>query len=113
MTIESIIEDIAFKLKKDSFDIREINLYGKEERNITPYGQTVEHNVLPELFEKIAKSSDYKKRTKEIEAFNKSSFGLVKGISCTAVKFGIAFTARFLNQGNALVNIHIDGTIQV
>jgi xanthine dehydrogenase large subunit len=31
----------------------------------------------------------------------------------TAVKFGISFTTRFLNQGNALVNVHRDGTVQV
>jgi xanthine dehydrogenase large subunit len=30
-----------------------------------------------------------------------------------AVKFGISFTSRFLNQGNALVNLHTDGTVQV
>ncbi len=31
----------------------------------------------------------------------------------TGVKFGISFTTKFLNQGNALVNIYTDGTIQV
>ena len=29
------------------------------------------------------------------------------------VKFGISFTRRTLNQANALVNIYLDGTIQV
>ncbi len=29
------------------------------------------------------------------------------------VKFGISFTRRTLNQGNALVNIYLDGTVQV
>jgi len=29
------------------------------------------------------------------------------------VKFGISFTTRFLNQGNALVNVYADGTVQV
>ncbi len=37
----------------------------------------------------------------------------MRGLSVTATKFGIAFTTRFLNQGNALVNIHKDGTVQV
>jgi xanthine dehydrogenase large subunit len=31
----------------------------------------------------------------------------------SGTKFGIAFTTKFLNQGNALVNVHVDGTIQV
>ncbi len=37
----------------------------------------------------------------------------LKGISLVPVKFGISFTRRTLNQANALVNIYLDGTIQV
>ncbi|AUN99484.1 xanthine dehydrogenase molybdopterin binding subunit [Bacteriovorax stolpii] len=113
MTMESIIEDIAHYLKKDSFEIRRLNLYGKESRNVTPYNQVVEHNVLPELFDKLHKDSDYEKRKAEIKAFNEKKNGKLRGLSMTGAKFGIAFTTKFLNQGNALVNIHLDGTIQV
>ena len=113
MTIESIIEDIANFLKIDPYVIRTINLYGITDRNITPYNQLVEHNVLPELFEKLHKSSDYQKRRDEIKAYNTKSSGKLRGLSMTGSKFGIAFTTKFLNQGNALVNIHLDGTIQV
>lgn len=113
MTIESIIEDMAFYLKKDAFEIRKLNLYGTTDRNVTPYNQIVEHNVLPEIFEKLHKTSDYSKRKKEIENFNSKKSGKLRGISMTGAKFGIAFTTKFLNQGNALVNVHLDGTIQV
>lgn len=113
MTIESIIEDIAVYLKKDSCEIRRLNCYGKNENNITHYGQKVENNLLPDLFDRIIASSDYKKRRQEINLFNKQQSSKIKGLSLTACKFGISFTAKFLNQGNALVNIHRDGTIQV
>jgi xanthine dehydrogenase large subunit len=113
LTIETIVEEIALYLKKDPAEIRVLNCYGKKDRNRTPYGQVVENNLLPELFSKVLKSSNYKVRRKEIEAFNKTSKGQVKGLAVTACKFGIAFTARFLNQGNAMVNIHRDGTVQV
>ena len=113
MTMESIIEDIAFYLKKDAYEIRKINLYGINDRNVTPYNQLVENNVLNELFEKLHSSSDYEKRKKEIAEFNKKSSGKLRGLSMTGAKFGIAFTTKFLNQGNALVNIHLDGTVQV
>lgn len=109
--IENIIEDIASFLKKDALEIRKINFY-KGENCTTPYGQQVVNNKLPELFEKIEKSSDYKKRREEITKFNEQNTGYIKGLSLTAVKFGIAFTARHLNQGNALVNLHLDGTIE-
>ena len=113
MTIESVIEDMANYLKKDSFEIRQINLYGIVDRNITPYGQLVDNNVLPEIFNKLYKSSDYKKLADEIKIFNQKESGKLRGLSMTGCKFGIAFTARHLNQGNALVNIHLDGTVQV
>lgn len=113
VTIENIIEEIAHFLKMDAAKIRSLNCYQKEHRNCTPYGQVVENNLLPDLFEKIIKTSDYEKRRKEIDHFNRSAKGQLRGLALTACKFGISFTARFLNQGNALVNIHRDGTVQV
>ncbi|MFZ3231542.1 MAG: molybdopterin cofactor-binding domain-containing protein [Pseudobdellovibrio sp.] len=113
MSMESLIEDMAFFLKKDAYLIRRLNCYDKEERNITPYGQKLENNLLPELFDQIYLNSNYKNRLNEIELFNSQKNGKLKGISVTPTKFGISFTARFLNQANAQVNIHKDGTIQV
>ncbi len=113
MTMESVIEDIANFLKFDSFKIRRLNLYGIDSRNMTPYGQMVDNNVLPEIFDKLHKSSEYEKLSMEVLAFNQEQKGKLRGLSMTGCKFGIAFTARHLNQGNALVNVHIDGTIQV
>ncbi|SMF42742.1 xanthine dehydrogenase molybdopterin binding subunit [Pseudobacteriovorax antillogorgiicola] len=113
MQIESIIEDIAFALKMDAADVRRRNLYGIESRNTTPYEQKVENNLLPELFDQIMESSDYKQRRAAIETHNQTNPDVVRGIALTPVKFGISFTVKFLNQGNALVNVHRDGTIQV
>ena len=45
--------------------------------------------------------------------FNATSRTQVRGLAMTGVKFGISFTTSFLNQGNALVNIYTDGTVQV
>lgn len=118
LLIESLFEDIAEHLRKlgrstDAAEIRVSNLYGKTERNLTPYGQKVENNLLPELFQNVLKSSDYKQRRKEIELHNRKSKALIRGMAITGCKFGISFTTRFLNQGNALVHIHRDGTVQV
>ncbi len=113
LTMENIIEEISQYLKKDAAYIRQANCYQKTERNQTPYGQIVENNLLPELFENLLKTSDYKKRREEVNQFNRSAKGQVKGLALTGCKFGISFTARFLNQGNALVNVHRDGTVQV
>jgi len=111
--IENVMEEIALKLGKDSAFIRAENFYGINTDNITPYGQKFTNNQLPKLFKQIIKSSDYKDRVKQIKHFNRDSKTHIKGIALTACKFGISFTSRFLNQGNALVNVHLDGTIQV
>ncbi len=111
LSIENIIEEIATFLKKDAFDIRQLNVYKAGDK--THYGQAITDNVLPELFEKIRKSSEYDLRQKEIADFNRNSKTHFKGISATAIKFGISFTTRHLNQANALVNIYQDGSVQV
>ena len=110
-TIESIIEDIALHLKKDAFEIRKVNVYQKGET--THYGQEIEDEVLPELFSQLETESDYFKRRKEIEKHNSEDHSTWRGLSATAVKFGISFTTRHLNQGGALVNLLLDGTVQV
>lgn len=113
MTIESIIEDIAAYLGKDPLDVRQLNCYGIEERNRTHYGQIVTNNSLPQLFRLIEEKAAYRQRRKKIADGLSESAGKLRGLSVTATKFGIAFTSRFLNQGNALVNIQLDGTVQV
>lgn len=115
LCMEAILEEIAKVVKVDSLEVRKRNLYSGERGLLTPYGQEVEHNLLPEIFSKLQKDSDYDKRQKEIAEFNKDSHlhKKIRALSITGCKFGIAFTARFLNQGNALLNLHRDGTIQV
>ena len=111
--IENAIEEIAMYLGKDSYEIRKLNCYGQHSENITPYGQIVHHSVLPEIFLKLEETANYQHRRAEIIEFNQSSKTHLKGISMTAMKFGISFTSAFLNQGNALVNVYKDGTVQV
>jgi xanthine dehydrogenase large subunit len=112
-TIENIVESIATHLSMDAYDVRIRNVYGVGERNITPYGQTLDQNHLPEIFATLAIQSKYKRRLAEIKESNAESKLQLRGISMTAVKFGISFTNRTLNQGNAFVNVYTDGTVQV
>src|SRR4029450_5012617 len=60
-----------------------------------------------------AHASAYAPRREAARAFNALSRTHLKGIALTPVKFGISFTRRTLNQGNALVNVFLDGTVQV
>jgi len=111
--IETIIDRIARFLKKDAVEIRQLNLYGVNERNTTHYNQKIELNRLPVIYDKLMVSSDYLNRRKSISKFNSQSEYVKRGMALTPVKFGISFTTSFLNQAGALVNIYQDGSINV
>ncbi|MBR9869002.1 MAG: xanthine dehydrogenase molybdopterin binding subunit [Oceanospirillales bacterium] len=110
---EIILDEIARSLGKDPLEIRKLNLYGDEGRDTTHYYQKVEDNVLPEMLADLEQSSDYQQRRAEIKEYNASSPLLKKGLALTPVKFGISFTATFLNQAGALIHIYTDGSIHL
>ena len=111
--IENIIENIAQKLNREASEIRKINFYKDKIKNTTHYGMRITDNVIEDIFNKLIKKSNYKKRKIEIDNFNKKNKVLKKGIAITPVKFGISFTTTHLNQGGALVHIYTDGSIHL
>ena len=111
--IENIIENISQKLKLEASEIRKINFYKEKIKNTTHYGMRITDNVIEDIFNKLIKKSNYKKRKAEINNFNKKNKVLKKGIAITPVKFGISFTTTHLNQGGALVHIYTDGSIHL
>jgi xanthine dehydrogenase large subunit len=111
--IERVIDAIARHLDKDPLAVRKANLYGKGERNVTPFYQTVEDNILPELIERLEASADYAARRKAIEAYNAANPLLKKGLALTPVKFGISFTNTPMNQAGALLHIYTDGSVHL
>ncbi|MEM7433443.1 MAG: xanthine dehydrogenase molybdopterin binding subunit, partial [Pseudomonadota bacterium] len=111
--IEYVIDDIARYLGKDPLEIRRRNFYGVEDRNVTPYQQVVEDNIIHEVFDDLEASASYHKRREDIRAFNAANKILQRGIAITPVKFGISFTATHLNQAGALVHLYKDGSVQI
>jgi len=115
---ESVIAEIAIHLRGlgqhvRAIDVQRRNLYGTRDRNVTPYGQTVRGNHLPEIVDTLVARCDFERRLAEVEAANARDPLMLRGLAIVPVKFGISFTAKFLNQGNALVNVYTDGTVQV
>ncbi|SFW56027.1 xanthine dehydrogenase, molybdenum binding subunit apoprotein [Pseudomonas sp. NFACC19-2] len=113
VAIEEVMDAVARSLGKDPLEVRKLNYYRKTERNVTHYHQTVEHNVIHEMTAELEQSCEYAKRREEIRAFNAKSPVLKKGLAMTPVKFGISFTATFLNQAGALIHIYTDGSIHL
>ncbi|SDS94977.1 xanthine dehydrogenase, molybdenum binding subunit apoprotein [Pseudomonas asplenii] len=113
VAIEEVMDHIARHLGLDPLAVRKINYYGKTERNVTHYYQTVEHNLLEEMTAELEASSQYAERRETIRRYNAHSPILKKGLALTPVKFGISFTASFLNQAGALVHVYTDGSIHL
>jgi xanthine dehydrogenase large subunit len=110
---ERIMEEIAYALGKDPLEVRRANFYGGDGRNLTPYHQTVQDNVIGRIVDELEASSEYAARRKAVLAHNAKGGVIRKGIALTPVKFGISFTATWYNQAGALVHIYNDGSIHL
>ena len=113
IAMEHILDSIARALGKDALDVRRLNFYGTDDRNVTPYGQVVEDNILHPLVARLETDSDYRARRAAIEAWNAASPVLKRGLALTPVKFGISFNLVHLNQAGALVHVYGDGSVLV
>ena len=110
---ENVLQRIAIELGIDAADVRRRNCYAVDERNTTHYGQIVKNNVLPELYDTLRSECNYDNRRINIAKLNDQSPTHLRGMATMAVKFGISFTRRTLNQANALLNIYTDGSVMV
>ena len=82
IAIENIVDSIARKLGKDPLDVRRVNFYGASarpgapgDRNVTPYGQTLDDNIVVELVAELEATSRYRARRAEIAAYNATQRG--------------------------------------
>jgi xanthine dehydrogenase molybdopterin-binding subunit B len=114
VVIEEILDRVARHLGLLPELVRERNLYGTEgERSTTHYGQFIEGNRAGRVWSELAGSVDLPARRAEIARFNAQGARVKRGLAITPIKFGISFTASFLNQAGALVLIYRDGSVQV
>ncbi|KAK6642313.1 hypothetical protein RUM44_014036 [Polyplax serrata] len=107
--VETIIDEVAYTIKKPQEEIRYINMYNQGD--ITHYNQRLETCTVRQCWEECYRNSDFDKRKAEIEEFNRNNRYKKRGISIIPTKFGIAFTEVSLNQAGALVHIYRDGSV--
>jgi xanthine dehydrogenase large subunit len=111
VVIEQIVDSIARTLGVDPLEVRRRNFYGIDDRNVTHYGQTVEHNLIHTIVDRLAESSHYCERRRQVEEWNDTHRHVRRGLALTPVKFGISFTATMFNQAGALIHVYTDGTV--
>ena len=113
LVTEVVLDHIARHRGLDLLAVHRANWYGTLERNVTPYGQVVEDNVIAPLTAELAASADYERRRTEVARFNAASTVLKKGLALSPVKFGISFNVNHYNQAGALVHVYLDGSVLV
>jgi xanthine dehydrogenase/oxidase len=109
--VETIIEHISTKINMPSHEIRLKNLYQLNDR--THFHQEIDEWNIPEALEKVVELGNVRERQEAIEDFNQRHKWLKRGLSILPIKYGLNYTAKFMNQGGALVNIYTDGTVLV
>ena len=105
------VSHLAETIKMPLLQFQERNLYKQGDR--THYGQLIDQNNLPSLLQQMKDCGELNRRQEDIKAFNQQNKWKKRGMSTNFSKFGICFSAKFLNQGGALVCIYTDGTVLV
>jgi len=112
VVMEDALDRIAAHLGRDPVEVRSVNFYG-DAGDETPYGQKVEGNLLPRIWAEAKRDADWTRRRAEIDAFNRTSPVLKRGLGLFPLKFGISFNIPHMNQAGALVHIYTDGSIRL
>mmetsp|Transcript_6137 Transcript_6137/g.15100 ORF Transcript_6137/g.15100 Transcript_6137/m.15100 type:complete len:571 (-) Transcript_6137:527-2239(-) len=108
---ETIIDHLASTLGVAPTEFRRQNLYS--EGDSTHFGQPLVNWNVPRCFDEVSESADLATRSAAVADFNSKNRYRKRGLSVVPTKFGIAFTAKFMNQGGALVHVYTDGTVLV
>jgi len=106
---ESYMVEVADHLGMPVEKLREINMY--KEKETTHYTQSLTDWYVPLMYKQVQEESDYWNRKAAIEVYNKEHKWRKRGIALIPTKFGISFTALWLNQAGALVHIYHDGSV--
>lgn len=110
---ETYMEEIADQLNIPAERLREINFYKPEGNMITHFNQELKDWYVPLMYQQVQDESAYNERRAQIEEYNKTHKWNKRGLAIVPTKFGISFTALFLNQAGALVHIYHDGSVLV
>ena len=114
MACEAYVDHVARALGPGVHpdDVRALNLYPTR-GGVTPYGQPLVDCFAREMWAEVQRTADYHARRAAVDAFNAANRWVKRGIAFMPVKFGMSFTAKFMNQASALVHMHTDGTVVV
>lgn len=111
MVCEAWMDHLAVALGQSPTDFRIANLLDNGDH--TPYGQLLSHCSLPRAAAQLVEEAELRNRANEVAQYNAAHVHTARGLAMVPCMFGINFTAKFMNQGGALVHVYTDGTVLI
>lgn len=130
---EMVVTHLAHAAGLEPEAIRARNMYRDGQQ--THFGQTMEEFFVPRLWQQLHERAEVAQRKAAVKEFNRANRWRKRGLCVLPTKFGINFTAKFMNQvsavlyvdmimmltvamytalqGGALVHVYVDGTVLV
>lgn len=110
------MDHLALACNMSADDLRRRNMYQADQP--THFGMILdeEHGGkwnVPIMWDRIMDELDVPKHREAAAQFNSKNKWIKRGVSLIPTKFGIAFTAKYMNQGGSLVHVYTDGTVLV
>jgi xanthine dehydrogenase/oxidase len=112
MINEMIMDHVIRQLNLPAAPTRRLNMYAPT-GDKTHFGQSIEPFNVPRIWSDLLCRAEVSKREADVAAFNAANRYRKRGLCVLPTKFSCSFTAKFLNQGGALVLVYHDGSILV
>lgn len=111
---EHVMDHLAVACNVSGDVLRRMNMYKLGDH--IPFGMIIGESGkwnVPSMWDRLYEEAKVEHRRKHVEEFNNANKWIKRGLSVIPTKFGIAFTAKYMNQGGALVHLYTDGTVLV
>jgi xanthine dehydrogenase/oxidase len=110
------MDHLALACRVSGDVLRRTNMYNVGD--LLPFGMIIgeDHSGkwnVPSMWDRVYSEMQVEHRRSHIKEFNEKNKWLKRGLAVLPTKFGIAFTAKYMNQGGALVHLYTDGTVLV
>ncbi|MDP9095774.1 MAG: molybdopterin-dependent oxidoreductase, partial [Pseudomonadota bacterium] len=113
LLIEDAIHRVAAIIGQPPEAVRARNFAGGDQPASTPYGQTLEGDLIRRVWAETRADAEWDRRRAEIDAFNRTHQTLRRGLGSFVLAFGISFGLPHMNQAGALVHVYGDGSVRL
>lgn len=113
LLMEDVVHRIARVMGRTPEAVRAGNFAGAPNPATTPYGATLEGDLIRRVWAEARDGAEWDRRRAEIDAFNAEHPFLRRGLGSVVLAFGISFGLPHLNQAGALVHVYTDGSVRL